>query len=51
MFKFQSDWPENSPKPYIYHYLIQLLENNKVKGILPTKVATKLCTIVKTVLS
>ena len=51
MFKFQSDWPENSPKPYIYHYLIQLLENNKVKGILPIKVATKLCTIVKTVLS
>ena len=33
MFKFQSDWPENSPKPYIYHYLIQLLENNKVKKI------------------
>ena len=32
-FKFQSDWPENSPKPYIYHYLIQLLENNKVKKI------------------
>ena len=31
MFKFQSDWTENSPKPYIYLYLIQLLENNKVK--------------------
>ena len=28
-----------------------ILENNKVKGILPTKAATKLCTIVKTVLS
>lgn len=33
MFKFQSNWPENSPKPYIYHYLIQLLESNKVKKI------------------
>ena len=33
MFKFQSDWPENSPKPYIYHYLLNILENNKVKKI------------------
>lgn len=33
MFKFQSDWPENSPKPYIYCYLIQLLDENKVKKI------------------
>ena len=33
MFKFQSNWPENSPKPYIYSYLIQLLDENKVKKI------------------
>lgn len=33
MFKFQSNWPENSPKPYIYSYLIQLLDDNKVKKI------------------
>ena len=33
MFKFQSDWPETSPKPYIYSYLIQLLDENKVKKI------------------
>ena len=33
VFKFQSDWPENSPKPYIYSYLIQLLDDNKVKKI------------------
>lgn len=32
-FKFQSNWPDNSPKPYIYHYLIGLLDNNKVKKI------------------
>lgn len=33
MFKFQSNWPENSPKPYIYSCLIQLLDENKVKKI------------------
>ena len=33
MFKFQSNLPENSPKPYIYSYLIQLLDDNKVKKI------------------
>lgn len=32
-FKFQSNWPDNGPKPYIYHYLINLLDNNKVKKI------------------
>ena len=25
VFKFQSDWPNNSPKPYIYQSLISLL--------------------------
>ena len=33
MFNFQSNWTENSPKPYIYSYLIQLLDDNKVKKI------------------
>lgn len=28
VFKFQSDWPTNSPKPYIYTSLISLLEKN-----------------------
>ncbi len=33
IFKFQSDWPTNSPKPYIYRSLISLLEKNKVEKI------------------
>lgn len=28
-FQFQSDWPNNSPKPYIYQSLITFLSNNK----------------------
>lgn len=31
VFKFQSDWPDNSPKPYIYSSLLSLLENNKAE--------------------
>lgn len=30
-FKFQSDWPTNSPKPYIYKYLIDTLEKGEVE--------------------
>ena len=33
MFKFQSDWPNNSPKPYIYQSLISLLEEGEVEKI------------------
>lgn len=33
VFKFQSDWPDNSPKPYIYSSLISLLKDNKVEKI------------------
>lgn len=29
-FKFQSDWPLNSPKPYIYQSLLDFLESGKV---------------------
>ena len=28
-FKFQSEWPLNSPKPYIYQSLLEFLENNE----------------------
>lgn len=33
VFKFQSDWPNNSPKPYIYASLLKLLEDNEVEKI------------------
>ena len=33
IFKFQSQWPENSPKPYIYSSLLSVLENNKATKI------------------
>lgn len=33
IFKFQSEWPNNSPKPYIYQSLIDLLEKGKVEKI------------------
>lgn len=33
IFKFQSEWPNNSPKPYIYQSLISLLEKGEVKKI------------------
>lgn len=33
VFKFQSDWPNNSPKPYIYQSLISLLEEGEVEKI------------------
>lgn len=33
VFKFQSEWPDNSPKPYIYSSLISLLKDNKVEKI------------------
>lgn len=33
IFKFQSDWPNNSPKPYIYQSLISLLEKGEVEKI------------------
>lgn len=33
VFKFQSEWPDNSPKPYIYSSLISLLKDNKVVKI------------------
>ncbi len=32
-FQFQSDWPNNSPKPYIYHSLITFLKENKHEKI------------------
>ena len=33
IFKFQSEWPNNSPKPYIYQSLIELLEKGEVEPI------------------
>ena len=33
IFKFQSEWPNNSPKPYIYQSLIELLEKGEVEKI------------------
>ncbi|WP_294579791.1 hypothetical protein [uncultured Thomasclavelia sp.] len=33
IFKFQSEWPNNSPKPYIYQSLLELLENGEVEKI------------------
>lgn len=33
VFKFQSNWPDNSPKPYIYSSLLNLLEDNKAEKI------------------
>lgn len=33
VFKFQSNWPDNSPKPYIYSSLLELLEDNKAEKI------------------
>lgn len=30
-FQFQSEWPLNSPKPYIYQSLIEFLEQNEVE--------------------
>lgn len=33
VFKFQSNWPENSPKPYIYSSLLSFLDDNKVEKI------------------
>lgn len=33
VFKFQSDWPDNSPKPYIYSSLLKLLEENEAEKI------------------
>lgn len=32
-FKFQSDWPLNSPKPYIYQSLIEFLEKSEVEKV------------------
>jgi len=32
-FKFQSDWPLNSPKPYIYQSLIDFLEKGEVEKV------------------
>lgn len=31
VFKFQSTWPNNSPKPYIYHSLLQFLDDNETE--------------------
>ncbi len=31
IFKFQSDWPDNSPKPYIYHSLLTMLDTGEVE--------------------
>ena len=33
VFKFQSDWPMNSPKPYIYESLLLAFENGEVEKI------------------
>ena len=32
-FQFKSEWPNNSPKPYLYESLIEFLENNKVEKV------------------
>lgn len=31
IFKFQSDWPTNSPKPYIYQSLLKMLDKGEVE--------------------
>lgn len=31
VFKFQSDWPSNSPKPYIYKSLLEMLDKGEVE--------------------
>lgn len=31
IFKFQSDWPNNSPKPYMYHSLLSVFDNGTVE--------------------
>ncbi|MFV0392933.1 MAG: LolA family protein [Coprobacillaceae bacterium] len=31
VFKFQSDWPDNSPKPYIYNSLLDMLDTGDVE--------------------
>lgn len=31
VFKFQSDWPDNSPKPYIYSSLLKMLDKGDVE--------------------
>ncbi len=31
IFKFQSDWPNNSPKPYIYKSLLSMLDSGHVE--------------------
>lgn len=31
IFKFQSDWPDNSPKPYIYHSLLAMLDTGDIE--------------------
>lgn len=31
IFKFQSDWPNNSPKPYIYQSLLKILDKGEVE--------------------
>lgn len=33
IFKFQSDWPNNSPKPYMYHSLLSAFDNGTVESI------------------
>ena len=33
IFKFQSEWPNNSPKPYIYQSLIELLDKDEAEII------------------
>lgn len=32
-FQFQSEWPNNSPKPYIYQSLLTFLNDNKVEKV------------------
>ena len=32
-FQFQSEWPNNSPKPYIYQSLLTFLDDNKVEKV------------------
>lgn len=32
-FQFQSEWPHNSPKPYIYQSLLSFLEDNKYEKV------------------
>lgn len=33
IFKFQSDWPNNSPKPYMYHSLLSAFDRGEIEDV------------------